>query len=160
MISNFGKTSFDTLYCVTNMPYETFRPTSLLCHSLFFIVFTTLQALVHYAVMEIYLQAIVTNGDVLLPSIYNGLLLIIIMNNFEEIKKYMFKNTSKTNIFEFLDDDIMERFRLTLFMLCIACVGISGGCVIQIEPGTFYILLWKYMHIALIIIIAEIFTGK
>ena len=119
LLSSFGQDAFDSL----NWRSRTFR-----CHYFddYWQTFFSFIILGTYVVLHSTIYFIhVATLTVAINSNEQALITVLILNNFAEIKGFVFKKFDKTNLFQLACSDITERFQLVLFLttiLIVACV--------------------------------------
>jgi hypothetical protein len=140
LLSSFGQDAFDALNWRSRTfhvkrwgdYYQTFFAfvvvaTYVVCHSTTYFV--------HVATLTV---AINSNEQALIT--------VLILNNFAEIKGFVFKKFDKTNLFQLACSDIVERFQLVLFLvaiLVVACIQ-AGPDWKQALPDHLFVILLMY----------------
>ena len=101
LLCSFGQDAFDSLYCITRMRPEV--------KSLFisFIV-TAVYCILHSG---LYFLSIATL-TVAINSADQALVTVLVLNNFGEIKSFVFKKFDNKNLFQLSCSDVTERFQL------------------------------------------------
>ena len=66
-----------------------------------------------------------------------ALVTVLVLNNFAEIKSFVFKKFDKQNLFQLSCADITERFQLVLFLVCINTVALAqaGSAWLEVLPS-------------------------
>ena len=66
-----------------------------------------------------------------------ALVTVLVLNNFAEIKSFVFKKFDKQNLFQLSCADITERFQLVLFLVCINTVALAqaGSTWLEVLPS-------------------------
>lgn len=82
-------------------------------------------AVIYVAIHSVLYFLHIATLTVAINSSDEALLTLLISNNFAEIKSFVFKKFDKQNLFQLVGNDIVERFKLTLFVLIIMSVAIS-----------------------------------
>jgi hypothetical protein len=119
LLSSFGQDAFDSL----NWRSRTFR---LNCfddywQTLFSFIVLGTYVVCHSTIYFIHVATL----TVAINSNEQALITVLILNNFAEIKGFVFKKFDKTNLFQLACSDITERFQLVLFLstiLVVSCV--------------------------------------
>ena len=140
LLSSFGQDAFDSLNWRSRTfhvsRWEDYYQTALalvvvatyvVCHSTTYFI--------HVATLTV---AINSNEQALIT--------VLILNNFAEIKGFVFKKFDKTNLFQLACSDIVERFQLVLFLgaiLVVACVQ-AGPQWRQALPDHLFVILLMY----------------
>jgi len=72
---------------------------------------------------------------------------VLILNNFAEIKSFVFKKFDRTNLFQLACSDITERFQITLYLAVIVFVALvqAGDEWMDLLPGHFVVMLMMYI---------------
>lgn len=67
---------------------------------------------------------------------------MLILNNFAEIKGFVFKKFDKTNLFQLACSDITERFQLLLFLGVIVVVALvqAGDNWYEVLPSHYFVV--------------------
>ena len=101
LLCSFGQDAFDSLYCITRMKPE---PSKILFAFLITAVYTTLHSGLYFM--------LIANYTVAINSADQALVTVLVLNNFAEIKSFVFKKFDKQNLFQLSCSDITERFQL------------------------------------------------
>ena len=114
LMSSFGQDAMDALYWQARR-----NPRSLPMISAFLVaaVYTVL----HSTLLFVHVATL----NVAINSADAALLTLLVSSNFAEIKSFVFKKFSKVNVFQLSCHDIVERFKLSIFMFFIAALGWS-----------------------------------
>eukprot|EP01038_Epipyxis_sp_PR26KG_P013917 gene13917-18663_t len=138
LLSTFGQDIFDSLHYQTRS-----KPWS--SRLLFLFIIVTLYVCIHSG---LYFFQVATL-TVVLNSADQHLLSVLILNNFSELKQFVFKKFEPINLFQLSSADITERFHMTLSLGMILFVGL-----IQAGAG-WYELLPGYIRIILMMVTGE-----
>jgi Eukaryotic membrane protein family len=114
LLCSFGQDAFDSLYCITRMRPD---PRSILFAFLVTAVYTTLHSGLYFM--------LIATLTVAINSADQALVTVLVLNNFAEIKSFVFKKFDKQNLFQLSCSDITERFQLVgnlSVMLWCSCV--------------------------------------
>ena len=124
MVSVIGNDSLDALYCITisNPSYYT-------CSK--YLLTTGVINIFHSILHFVYLATITAA----INAADSQLLAIIVLNNFAEIKSFVFKKFTEDTLNPIACNDVIECFQLFLYMFCIGLVGILDG-----DPWGFYFM--------------------
>ena len=101
LLCSFGQDAFDSLYCITRMRPE---PRKIL----FAFIVTAVYAILH---SSLYFMLIATL-PVAINSADQALVTVLVLNNFGEIKSFVFKKFDNQNLFQLSCSDVTERFQL------------------------------------------------
>ena len=101
LLCSFGQDAFDSLYCITRMRPE---PRRILFEFLITAVYTTIHSGLYFM--------LIANYTVAINSADQALVTVLVLNNFAEIKSFVFKKFDKQNLFQLSCSDITERFQL------------------------------------------------
>ena len=101
LLCSFGQDAFDSLYCITRMRPE---PRKIL----FAFIVTAVYAILH---SSLYFMLIATL-TVAINSADQALVTVLVLNNFGEIKSFVFKKFDNQNLFQLSCSDVTERFQL------------------------------------------------
>ncbi len=134
LLSNFGQDAFDSLYWRTRN-----KPEVIPIISSFLIVMC--YVIVH-SCLYFYQIATLT---VAINSSDQAIIAVLVLNNFTEIKAFVFKKFDAQNLFQLACSDITERFQLTLFMIIIVIVGVAQAGYTWIETIPSYLSIVCYM---------------
>jgi len=113
LLCSFGQDALDSLYWNSRL-----RPTGRR------IVFSTIIVMVYICFHSIVLYLHVATLNVALNSNDQSLLTLLVSGNFAEIKSSVFKKFDKQNLFQLTCSDIIERFKLLLFLLLILLLNL------------------------------------
>ena len=113
LLCSFGQDAFDSLYWQTrNLPtWRNMAPS-----------FTLVMAYV--CIHSCLYFMLVATLTVAINSSDQSMIAVLVLNNYAEIKSFVFKKFDKQNLFQLSCADITERFNLTLFMATIFFVGV------------------------------------
>jgi hypothetical protein len=114
LFASFGQDAFDALHIQTRS-----NPKSLKLVKYFLI--TSLYVVAHSALyfFEVATYTVVVNSS------DEALLTVLILNNFAELKSFVFKKFDNNNLFQLACSDITERFQITLFLMTIMFVAVT-----------------------------------
>jgi Eukaryotic membrane protein family len=101
LLCSFGQDAFDSLYCITRMRPD---PRSILFAFLVTAIYTTVHS-------GLYFMSIATL-TVAINSADQALVTVLVLNNFGEIKSFVFKKFDNQNLFQLSCSDVTERFQL------------------------------------------------
>ncbi len=140
LLSSFGQDAFDSL----NWRSRTFHITRWGDYYQTFFAFVVVAAYVlcHSTTYFIHVATL----TVAINSNEQALITVLILNNFAEIKGFVFKKFDKTNLFQLACSDIVERFQLVLFLvaiLVVACIQ-AGPDWRQTLPDHLFVILLMY----------------
>ena len=116
LLASFGQDAFDSLYWQTRR-YDG-RETGKIAYSFLIVAF---YVMLHSGIYFIHIATL----TVAINSAEQALITVLILNNFAEIKSFVFKKFDKQNLFQLACSDITERFQLTLFLTIITCVAFA-----------------------------------
>ncbi|CAN0390269.1 unnamed protein product, partial [Discosporangium mesarthrocarpum] len=120
LMCSFGQDAMDSLYYSTK-------------HSRKRRVFMHLVVVCAYASLHSMLLFVgVATLTVAVNSSDQALLTLLISNNFAEIKSSVFKKFDKQNLFQLSCHDIVERFKLALFLAMIALLNVCQGGIEEV----------------------------
>ena len=122
LLCSFGQDAFDSLYCITRMRPD---PRSIVFAFIVTAVYTTLHS-------GLYFMSIATL-TVAINSADQALVTVLVLNNFGEIKSFVFKKFDNQNLFQLSCADVTERFQLVscctrcqvFYVLCFYCHEMS-----------------------------------
>ena len=106
LLCSFGQDAFDSLYCVTRMKPD---PRSIFFSFLVTAVYTTLHSGLYFMLIATLTVAINSSDQALVT--------VLVLNNFAEIKSFVFKKFDNKNLFQLSCSDITERFQLVSCLL-------------------------------------------
>ena len=113
LLCSFGQDAFDLLYWQTrNQPSWRNLVFSFSLVSIYIIIHSTM-----YFLLVATLTVAINSAD-------QAMIAVMVLNNFAEIKSFVFKKFDKQNLFQLACADVTERFNLTLFMSTIFLVGV------------------------------------
>ena len=101
LLCSFGQDAFDSLYCITRM-----RPNPR--KILYAFMITAIYTILH---SSLYFMLIATL-TVAINSADQALVTVLVLNNFGEIKSFVFKKFDNQNLFQLSCSDVTERFQL------------------------------------------------
>lgn len=126
LFASFGQDAFDAMHIQTRS-----NPKSLKMLQYFFI--TSCYVVVHSILyfFEVATYTVVVNSS------DEALLTVLILNNFAELKSYIFKGYDVKIIFQLACSDITERFQIVLFLATIMFVAIAQNGFLwkELAPG-------------------------
>jgi hypothetical protein len=134
LLCSFGQDAFDSLYCITRIRPE---PGKLL----FAFLVTAAYVIIHSSLYFF----VVATLTVAINSAEQAFLTVLVLNNFAEIKSFVFKKFDKQNLFQLSCSDITERFHLVLFLICIAIVALAQAGSAWREVLPFHLLVIPIM---------------
>ena len=108
LLCSFGQDAFDSLYCITRMRPD---PRSIFFSFIVTAVYTTLHSGLYFM--------LIATLTVAINSADQALVTVLVLNNFAEIKSFVFKKFDKQNLFQLSCSDITERFQLVSRCFCI-----------------------------------------
>jgi len=117
LLGSFGQDAFASLNLQTRS-----RP-----HDLFTTIGTFLIVCLYVALHSILYFVHTATLSVALNSANKSFVTLIVLNNFAEIKSFVFKKFEKQNLFQLACADITERFNITLFIALIVPASESEG---------------------------------
>jgi hypothetical protein len=136
LLCSFGQDAFDLLYWQTrNQPSW---------RNLVFSFSLVAMYIVVHSMMYFLLVATLT---VAINSADQAMIAVLVLNNFAEIKGFVFKKFDKQNLFQLACADVTERFNLTLFMGTIFLVGVvqAGDAWLEVVKSFAYTILWMVL---------------
>lgn len=126
LFASFGQDAFDALHLQTR-----YNPTSIKLFQYF--VITSIYVVAHSSLyfFEVATYTVVVNSS------DEALLTVLILNNFAELKSYVFKKFDNNNLFQLACSDINERFQILLFLVIIMIVAITQNSfnLKELAPG-------------------------
>lgn len=138
LLCSFGQDAFESLFWKTrNSP--TFRKVSVAF--LITSVYVVIHSLVFFTSIVTLTVAINTSDQTLMS--------VLILNNFAEIKGFVFKKFDRQNLFQLACSDITERFQMTLFYCLIVCVGLC-------QADDVWAAMPKYILVVLAMLACEV----
>ena len=143
LLSSFGQDAFDSLHFQIRGVTKNMKEARNLVVSLTVVI-------VYVAVHSMVYFVHVATLTVAINSAEQALITVLILNNFAEIKGFVFKKFDRTNLFQLACSDITERFQLTLYLVVIIFValvqaGPDGWW--ELLPGHLYIMFLMYVLI-------------
>ena len=128
LLCSFGQDAFDSLYCITRMRPD---PRTIFFSFIVTAVYTTLHSGLYFM--------LIATLTVAINSADQALVTVLVLNNFAEIKSFVFKKFDKQNLFQLSCSDITERFQLVSgsFLSCheildfffIVFIKMNGYCI-------------------------------
>ena len=118
LLSSFGQDAFDSLYSQTRR-YQ--QENDALSNIVFSFVVVAFYVMLHSGIYFIHIATL----TVAINSAEQALITVLILNNFAEIKSFVFKKFDKQNLFQLACSDITERFQLCLFLTTITAVAFA-----------------------------------
>jgi hypothetical protein len=130
LLGSFGQDAFDALYSQTrtkNLSYKL---------AISFVV-ALLYVILHSAVYFVTIATL----TVAINSAEQALITVLILNNFAEIKSFVFKKFDRLMLFQLACKDITERFQIVLFLLLIMVVSLvqAGSGWMETMPSYFMV---------------------
>ena len=123
LFASIGEDILDALFSSLHLPL-----THLAFHLAISAVYTSLHALLLFA------QVITLNVSV--NSDNSSLFILLVSNNFVELKSAVFKRFDANNLFQIACSDVVERFQLVLFLILITVMNVSHlGVEVAWEAG-------------------------
>ena len=104
--------------------------------------------MIHSAIYFIHIATL----TVAINSAEQALITVLILNNFAEIKGFVFKKFDKQNLFQLACSDITERFQLCLFLTTITAVAFAQSGSIEAGIGE---VLPSHCYIVAIMVAGE-----
>ena len=125
LFASIGEDILDALFSSLHLPL----PLPFVCfHVVISAVYISLHALLLFA------QVITLNVSV--NSDNSSLFILLVSNNFVELKSAVFKRFDANNLFQIACSDVVERFQLVLFLLLITIMNVSHlGVEVAWEAG-------------------------
>ncbi len=114
LLCSFGQDAFDSLYVQTRLSYG-------LVNIFFSFIIVAVYVIIHSGLHFLY----VATMTVAINSSDQALIIVLILNNFAEIKSFVFKKFDTHNLFQLACSEITERFNLFLSIFCITIVALS-----------------------------------
>ena len=143
LLSSFGQDAFDSLYGQTRR----YQAEDLGKVSFSFFV-VAMYVMIHSAIYFIHIATL----TVAINSAEQALITVLILNNFAEIKGFVFKKFDKQNLFQLACSDITERFQLCLFLTTITAVAFAQSGSIEAGIGE---VLPSHCYIVAIMVAGE-----
>jgi hypothetical protein len=129
---SIGQTAFDSLY------YQTCSQTNIMQIGFAFLVVCG-YVLAHSGVYFIHVATL----TVAFNSDDQALISVLILNNFSEIKGFVFKKFDKQQLFQLSCSDVTERFILFLFysaVMMVACAQAGEGWM-KVFPNSLFVIV-------------------
>ena len=101
LLCSFGQDAFDSLYCITRMRPD---PRKILYAFIITAVYTILHSSLYFM--------LIATLTVAINSADSALVTVLVLNNFGEIKSFVFKKFDNQNLFQLSCSDVTERFQL------------------------------------------------
>lgn len=136
LLSTFGQDCFDALHRQTR-----FNPKSIDMALTYLLVNTYV---VIHSILYFFQIATLT---VVINSADEALITVLILNNFAEIKSFVFKKFDSNNLFQLTCSDINERFQIILFLCLIATIAVVQSTESIWESSFSYIQVCSFMVI-------------
>lgn len=114
LLCSFGQDAFDSLYVQTRLSYG-------LVNIFFSFIIVAVYVVIHSGLHFLY----VATMTVAINSSDQALIIVLILNNFAEIKSFVFKKFDTHNLFQLACSEITERFNLFISIFCITIVALS-----------------------------------
>ena len=151
LLCSFGQDAFGFLFWQTHSdPYA--------IGTLFFAILITLLYVVLHSGMYFIHVATLT---VSINSQEQSLIPLLLLNNFAEIKSFVFKKFDRQNLFQLACSDVTEHFRLVLFFFCIMVVALAqeGRDYRKIAPSYLFVIIMMLAGEAIADSIKHAFIG-
>ena len=113
---------------------------------------STVIVLIYTAVHSTILFVHIATLNVALNSTDQSLLTLLVSGNFAEIKSSVFKKFDKRNLFQMGCSDIVERFKLSLFLLLILLLNVCQ------ESSDDYQVYYKFARVSIIVFSGELLS--
>lgn len=138
LLSSFGQDVFDGLHIETRH-----NPASLKLLGYFVVamVYVMLHSGLHFLHVAT-LTVVINSAD-------EALITVLILNNFSEMKSFVFKKFDSNNLFQLACSDITERFQITLFLSIIILVALAQAGLGWLE------VLPKLLRVGFLMMAAE-----
>jgi hypothetical protein len=155
LLSSFGQDAFDSLHFQLRSVSLKWSGASTAFLSFFVAAF---YVCLHSAIYFIHVATL----TVAINSAEQALITVLILNNFAEIKSFVFKKFDRTNLFQLACSDITERFQITLYLSVIVFVALvqAGDEWLEIMPSQLYIMMLMYIGECLCDWIKHAFISK
>ena len=114
LLGSFGQDAFEALHAQTQSP--AFHPENVVTY-----VVLSLYVATHSFIYFTYVATLL----VAVNSAEQALITVLFLNNFAEIKSFVFKKFDRISLFQLSCGDITERFQLVLFLLLIMVVSVA-----------------------------------
>jgi len=140
LMSSFGQDAFDSLhYQLRSVKHSISGYTTAVMA--FFVA--AIYVIVHSSIYFIHVATL----TVAINSAEQALVTVLILNNFAEIKSFVFKKFDRTNLFQLACSDITERFQITLYLAVIVFVALvqAGDEWMDLLPGHLVVMLMMYI---------------
>eukprot|EP00968_Pinguiococcus_pyrenoidosus_P011459 scaffold923_cov256-Pinguiococcus_pyrenoidosus.AAC.36 len=124
LLSSFGQDAMDALYWQARKNPRSLRSMS------WTLFVATIYTILHSCLLFIHMATL----NVAINSVDAALLTVLISSNFAEIKSFVFKKFDKKNVFQLGCHDVVERFKLWLFM---SLIGLLSWCNGSLQLGSF-----------------------
>jgi len=131
LMCSFGQDSLDALYLSTRS-----KDKRIARH----FVVTTLYAVLHSFLLFIHVATL----NVACNSSDQALLTLLISNNFGEIREGVFKKFDSKNLYQLACHDVVERFKLCLFLLLIVLLNYCQGMLNLMSRLVLKVVLWVF----------------
>jgi len=113
LMSSFGQDALDSLYW--NTRFRPFHRRVALS-----VVVVLIYSIVHSLILFVHIATL----NVAMNSADQSLLTLLVSGNFAEIKTSVFKKFDRQNLFQLACSDVVERFKLTLFLLLVLLLNV------------------------------------
>eukprot|EP00605_Chrysophyceae_sp_TOSAG23-4_P001907 GSChrysophyteH1.ASY1.ANO1.2105.1 assembled CDS len=139
LLSSFGQDAFDSLHYQLRSVSKTWS--GAVTAILSFVV-AAIYVTVHSSIYFFHVATL----TVAINSAEQTLITVLILNNFAEIKSFVFKKFDRTNLFQLACSDITERFQITLYLSAIVFVALvqAGDEWMDIVPQQVFIMIMMY----------------
>jgi hypothetical protein len=128
LLSSFGQDAFDSLYWSTRERQHYWKIAPRFCIVAVYVCVHSLMLFLHVATLTVAIN-----------SQDQALLTLLISNNFAEIKSFVFKKFDKQNLFQLSCSDIVERFKISLFLLVILIVNLTQSPLDEVWEKFLYV---------------------
>ena len=108
LLCSFGQDAFDSLYCITRMRRD---PRKIFYAFLITAIYTILHSSLYFM--------LIATLTVAINSADSALVTVLVLNNFGEIKSFVFKKFDNQNLFQLSCSDVTERFQLVRISISI-----------------------------------------
>jgi hypothetical protein len=126
LLGSFGQDAFDSMYALTRSKTS---PQKLAISFVVALLYVILHSMVYFVTIATLTVAINSNEQALIT--------VLILNNFAEIKSFVFKKFDRLMMFQLACKDITERFQIVLFLMLIMVVSLvqAGSAWMEILPS-------------------------
>ncbi len=140
LMSSFGQDAFDSLHFQLRSVQNTVTGGVAVCWSF---VVAAMYVIMHSSIYFIHVATL----TVAINSAEQTLVTVLILNNFAEIKSFVFKKFDRTNLFQLACADITERFQITLYLSVIVFVALvqAGDEWMDLVPSHAIVMVMMYI---------------